>query len=91
MATAKAAPTLGAELMNQLKSAGWEDPDLMFRSGHMTTAGRLIITGATDDGDATWPFTTRRLNCTNIATRRAVPTFGFVATLPRPPTSRNPS
>lgn len=49
MATTEAAPTLGAALMNQLKSAGWEDPVLMFRGGHLATSGRLTVTGATDD------------------------------------------
>ena len=48
MVTASAAPTQGAALMNQLKDAGWEDPVLMFRGGHMATAGRLTVTGATD-------------------------------------------
>ena len=40
-------------LMANLRSVGWESPILMFRGGHLASAGRVVVAGAVGNGNVT--------------------------------------
>jgi hypothetical protein len=40
-------------LLANLRSVGWESPILMFRGGHLASAGRVVVAGALGNGNVT--------------------------------------
>ena len=40
-------------LLANLRSVGWDSPILMFRGGHLASAGRVVVAGALGNGNVT--------------------------------------